>query len=103
MAMPENRSYVRRLAVKYDYICPLLGNDLLPAINRGRFALGQAHHRHGPVSPRPPRSTPSCLQDAPPTPEVLRAHGLALAKLERFDQAYKQLRDRPGAGAARRP
>jgi len=90
-AMPENRSYVRRLAVKYDYICPLLGTDLLPAINRGRFALGQAHHRLGQYAEAADVYA-KLLQDSPPTPEVLRAHGLTLAKLERFDQAYKQLR-----------
>jgi tetratricopeptide (TPR) repeat protein len=90
-AMPENRSYVRRLAVKYDYTCPLLGDDLLPAINRGRFALGQAQYRLGQYA-EAAEVYAKLLQDSPPTPEVLRAHGLALAKLERFDQAYKQLR-----------
>ena len=89
--MPENRSYVRRLAIKFDYVCPLLGSDLLPAINRGRFALGQAYHRQGQYAEAADVYA-KLLQDAPPTPEVLRAHGLALAKLERFDQAYKQLR-----------
>ena len=90
-ALPENRSYVRRLAAKYDYTCPLLGNDLLPAINRGRFALGQAHFRLGQFAEAADVYA-KLLQDAPPTPEVLRAHGLALAKQERYDQAYKQLR-----------
>src|SRR5262249_37777839 len=86
--MPENRSHVRRLAVKYDYTCPLLGHDLLPLINRGRFALGQAHHRLGQYAEAADVYA-RLLQDSPPTPEVLRAHGLALARLERFDQAYK--------------
>jgi tetratricopeptide (TPR) repeat protein len=90
-AMPENRSYIRRLAVKYDYVCPLLGKELVPIINRGRFALGQAHHRLGQYTEAADLYA-KLLQDAPPTPAVLRAHGLALAKLERFDQAYKQLR-----------
>ena len=90
-ALPENRSYVRRLAVKYDYTCPLLGGDLLPAINRGRFALGQAHYRLGQYAEAADVYA-RLLQDSPPTAEVLRAHGLALAKLERYDQAYKQLR-----------
>ncbi|HKI35648.1 MAG TPA: tetratricopeptide repeat protein [Gemmataceae bacterium] len=90
-AMPENRSYIRRLAAKYDYTCPLLGKDLLPAINRGRMALGQALYRLGQYSDAADLYA-KLLQDAPPTLEVLRAHGLALAKLERYDQAYKQLR-----------
>jgi tetratricopeptide (TPR) repeat protein len=90
-ALPENRSHVRRLAVKYDYTCPLLGNDLLPSINRGRFALGQALYRQGQYA-ESAEVYAKLLQDAPPTSEVLRAHGLALAKLERYDQAYKQLR-----------
>jgi tetratricopeptide (TPR) repeat protein len=89
--MPENRSYVRRLAVKHDYTCPLLGNDLLPLINHGRFALGQAHYRLGQYV-EAADVYGKLLQDSPPTREVLRAHGLTLAKLERFDQAYKQLR-----------
>ncbi|HEX5273043.1 MAG TPA: tetratricopeptide repeat protein, partial [Gemmataceae bacterium] len=89
--MPENRSHVRRLAVKYDYVCPLLGDNLVPVINRGRFALGQALHKQGQYADAA-EVYAKLLQDAPPTPEVLRAHGLALAKLERYDQAYKQLR-----------
>jgi tetratricopeptide (TPR) repeat protein len=89
--MPENRSHVRRLAVKYDYVCPLLGDSLVPAVNRGRFALGQALHRNGQFA-EAAEVYARLLQDAPPTPEVLRAHGLALAKQERYDQAYKQLR-----------
>ncbi len=89
--MPENRSYVRRLALKQDYVCPLLGGDLLPTINRGRFALGQALYRLGQYAEAADVYA-KLLQDAPPTTEVLRAHGLALARLERYDQAYKQLR-----------
>jgi tetratricopeptide (TPR) repeat protein len=89
--MPENRSHVRRLAIKYDYVCPLLGDNLVPVVNRGRFALGQALHRQGQHA-EAAEVYARLLQDAPPTPEVLRAHGLALAKLERYDQAYKQLR-----------
>jgi tetratricopeptide (TPR) repeat protein len=90
-ALPENRSHIRRLAVKYDYVCPLLGSDLVATINRGRFALGQALYRAGQYSDAADVYA-KLLQDAPPTVEVLRAHGLALAKLERYDQAYKQLR-----------
>jgi tetratricopeptide (TPR) repeat protein len=89
--MPENRSHVRRLAVKHDYVCPLLGDNLVAMVNRGRFALGQALHRTGQYADAA-EVYAKLLQDAPPTPEVLRAHGLALAKLERYDQAYKQLR-----------
>jgi tetratricopeptide (TPR) repeat protein len=89
--MPENRSYIRRLAVKYDYVCPLIGDNLVTTINRGRFAMGQALHRLGQYA-EAAEVYAKLLQDAPPTPEVLRAHGLSLAKLERYDQAYKQLR-----------
>jgi tetratricopeptide (TPR) repeat protein len=89
--MPENRSHVRRLAMKHAYTCPQLGNDLLATVNRGRFALGQALYRQGQFGDSA-EVYARLLQDAPPTPEVLRAHGLALARLERYDQAYKQLR-----------
>jgi tetratricopeptide (TPR) repeat protein len=87
---PENKSHVRRLATKYEFDCPLIG-DLTAQVNQARFALGQAHYRLGQFT-EAAEVYARLLQDTPPTPAVLRAHGLALAKLERYDQAYKQLR-----------
>ena len=87
---PENKSHVRRLATKYEFDCPLIG-DLPAQVNQARFALGQAHYRLGQFAEAADVYA-RLLQDTPPTPVVLRAHGLALARLERYDQAYKQLR-----------
>ena len=46
-AFPEGRSYVRRLATKYPYVCPLLGSDLVHIIRQGNLALAQAFYRGG--------------------------------------------------------
>jgi tetratricopeptide (TPR) repeat protein len=89
--MPENRSYVRRLAVKYPYACPLLGSELTPLVLQGQFALAQAHYRLGHFA-EAADVFGRLLQDAPPSAPVLRGLGLALARLERYDEAYKHLR-----------
>src|SRR5262249_28594712 len=44
-AFPEARSYVRRLATKWRFVCPLLGGDLSAIIRQGQFALAQALYR----------------------------------------------------------
>ena len=41
-AFPEARSYVRRLAMKHRYVCPLLGGDLAAILRQGQLALAQA-------------------------------------------------------------
>jgi tetratricopeptide (TPR) repeat protein len=88
--LPEH-SHVRRLAAKYPYTCPILGSELTPVLLKARFALGQAHYRLGRFQEAVDVFT-RLLQDAPPTPLILRSLGLVLSKLERYDQAYKQLR-----------
>ena len=42
---PEARSYVRRLANKHRYGCPLLGSDLNIILRQGQLALAQAFYR----------------------------------------------------------
>ncbi len=90
-AFPEGKSYVRRLAAKHAYVCPVLGPDLTLILRQGQFALAQAHYRHGDFAESADLFA-KLLQDSPPTVPLLRGLGLALARSERYDQAYKHLR-----------
>jgi len=90
-AFPEAHSYVRRLANKYPYVCPVLGSDLTVIVRQGQFAMAQAHYRHGDFQEAADLFA-KLLQDSPPTVPLLRGLGLALARCGRFDQAYKHLR-----------
>jgi tetratricopeptide (TPR) repeat protein len=90
-AFPENRSFVRRLALKHPYLCPILGNDLAAMLRQGQFALAQAQYRLGNFQDAADLFT-KLLQESPPTVPLLRGLGLALAQLQRYDQAYKHLR-----------
>jgi tetratricopeptide (TPR) repeat protein len=90
-AFPEAHSYVRKLANKYRYICPVLGPDLTVFLRQGQFALAQAHYRHGDF-PEAADLFGKLLQDSPPTVPLLRGLGLSLARAGRYDQAYKHLR-----------
>jgi tetratricopeptide (TPR) repeat protein len=90
-AFPENRSYVRRLASRHPYVCPLLGSDLTVIIRAGQMALAQAHYRQNNFQEAADLFA-RLLQDSPPTVPLLRGLGLSLARLQRYDQAYKHLR-----------
>jgi tetratricopeptide (TPR) repeat protein len=90
-AFPEGKSYVRRLAAKYAYVCPVLGPDLTLILRQGQFAQAQAYYRHGDFAESADLFA-KLLQDSPPTVPLLRGLGLALARCERYDQAYKHLR-----------
>jgi tetratricopeptide (TPR) repeat protein len=89
-AFPEARSFVRRLAAKHRFVCPLLGADLTAIYRQGQLALGQALYRQGNYQDAADLFG-KLLQDCPPTVPLLRGYGLALARLERYDQAYKHL------------
>ncbi len=90
-AFPEGKSYVRRLAAKHAYVCPVLGPDLTLIMRQGLFAQAEAHYRHGDFAESAEQFA-KLLQDSPPTVPLLRGLGLALARCERYDQAYKHLR-----------
>jgi tetratricopeptide (TPR) repeat protein len=90
-AFPEGKSYVRRLAARYAYVCPILGPDLTIIARQGQFALAQAYYGHGDFEASADLFT-KLLQDSPPTVPLLRGLGMALARCERYDQAYKHLR-----------
>jgi tetratricopeptide (TPR) repeat protein len=90
-AFPEGHSYVRRLATKHPFICPLLGNDLNAVTRQGRLALAQALYRQGSFQDAADLFG-KLLNETPPTAVLLRGFGLSLARLGRYDQAYKHLR-----------
>jgi tetratricopeptide (TPR) repeat protein len=90
-AFPEARSYVRRLANRHPYTCPLFGGDLNILLRQGQLALAQALYRQGNFQEAADLYT-RLMQDSPPTLVLLRGLGLSLARLKRYDQAYKHLR-----------
>ena len=90
-AFPEGRSYVRRLAAKGPYTCPVLGGDLNALILEGQLALAQSLYRQGTFQEAADLFG-KLLQNTAPTPVLLRGLGLSLARLGRYDQAYKHLR-----------
>lgn len=90
-AFPEGRSHVRRLASRHRYVCPVFGGDLNVMIQQGQQALAQAQYRLGNYQEASDLYA-KLLQDCPPTVPLLRGLGLSLARLERYDQAYKHLR-----------
>jgi tetratricopeptide (TPR) repeat protein len=91
-AMPgPETSYVARLAAKFLYSCPVFGNDLAAMIRQAQMALAQAQYRLGHFEEAADLFA-SILQESPPTLSLLRGLGLALAKLERYDEAFKHLR-----------
>jgi tetratricopeptide (TPR) repeat protein len=90
-AFPEGRSYVRRLASKQSFSCPVFGSDVAALVRQGEHALAQAEYRQGNFQEAANRYE-KLLHDAPPSAPLVRGLGLSLARLERYDQAYKHLR-----------
>jgi tetratricopeptide (TPR) repeat protein len=89
--LPEGHSFVRRLAVKHSYPCPLMGTNGAAMIRQVRLVLGQAQYRLGNFQEAAPLYS-SLLQESAPTVPVLRGLGQSLARLERYEDAYKHLR-----------
>ncbi len=79
-AFPEGRSYVRRLAAKNPYTCPVLGGDLNALVLEGQLALAQAYYRQGSFQESADLFT-KLLQNTAPTTTLLRGLGLSLARL----------------------
>src|SRR5262249_17949633 len=84
-AFPEAKSYVRRLATKHPYPCPLLGNDLAAIARLGRISLAHALYRQG-RAPEAADLYGRLRQGIPPPPPPLRAPGLAPARRGGSDQ-----------------
>jgi hypothetical protein len=90
-AFSENRSYVRKLAREHPYVCPLWGNDLSAMLRQCNLTLAQGLYQLGKYQ-EPADLYDRLLQESAPSVPVLRGLGLALARMERFDQAFKHLR-----------
>jgi tetratricopeptide (TPR) repeat protein len=90
-ALPEGKSYVRNLASRHTYVCPVLGSDLTILLRLGQLGLAQANYRQGNFQEAVDLYS-RLLQDSPPTLALVRGLGLSLARLQRYDQAYKHLR-----------
>jgi tetratricopeptide (TPR) repeat protein len=90
-AFPEKHSFVRRLASRHPFRCPLFGDEVSPMIRQGQMALGQGQYRLGNFQASADIFT-QVLKDGAPSLPVLRGLGLALARLDRFDEAFKHLR-----------
>jgi tetratricopeptide (TPR) repeat protein len=91
-ALPNSdRSYVKRLAEKYPFVCPVLGADVGAMIRQGQTALAEAHYRLGDWA-ESVSLYEAVLKESPPTLPVLRGLGISLARLERYDEAFKHLR-----------
>ncbi|MFO0845449.1 MAG: hypothetical protein U0797_24205 [Gemmataceae bacterium] len=90
-ALPEGKSWARRLAVRHRYVCPILGGDLSVVVRQGQLALAQAMYRQERFQEAADLYG-QLMQEAPPTLLLMRGYGLALARLGQHDQAYKHLR-----------
>jgi tetratricopeptide (TPR) repeat protein len=89
--LPEATSYVRRLAAGYTYTCPIVGNNPAVMARQARLGLAQAQLRLGNFM-EAVQLYSRLLEESPPTVPVLRGLGHALARLERYEEAYKHLR-----------
>jgi tetratricopeptide (TPR) repeat protein len=74
-AFPEAKSYVRRLAAKNPYPCPILGNDLASIARGGRVALAQALYKQGSFQESTELYS-KLMQETAPTASLLRGLGL---------------------------
>jgi tetratricopeptide (TPR) repeat protein len=90
-AFPEHRSYVRKLAADHPYTCPLWGSDLTFLIRQGSMALAQGYYKLGNYQEAASLYDRALKEGALSLP-VLRGLGLSLAKLGRYDEAFKHLR-----------
>lgn len=88
---PETKSYVRRLAAKHRYVCPILGGDLTIVMRQGNLALAQAFYRQERFQ-EASELYGRLMGEGAPTLALMRGYGLSLARLGSYDQAYKHLR-----------
>jgi tetratricopeptide (TPR) repeat protein len=89
--LPEGRSFVRKLAGKNQYACPLWGGDLRQLVRQGQMAMGQAHYRLEQYQAAAD-TFQKLLDESAPTHDVLRWLGLALTRLGRYHEAFKHLK-----------
>lgn len=89
--MPENRSYVRKLADEFPFLCPLFGEDMKYLIRQGNLALAQGQFKLNNFQEAAVLFDKVLKEGAPSLP-ILRGLGLSLAKLGRYDDAFVHLR-----------
>ncbi len=89
--LPENHSFIRKLTAKHRFVCPLWGNDLRALMRQGQLAMGQAHFRLEQFQAAA-GAFQKMLDDMAPTHDALRGLGLALTRLQRYDEAFKHLK-----------
>src|SRR5207249_3807375 len=77
--MPENRSYVRKLAREFPFVCPLFGEDMKYLIRQGNLALAQGQFKLGNFK-EAATLFDQVLKEGAPSLAVLRGLGLSLAK-----------------------
>jgi hypothetical protein len=88
---PEGRSYVRKLASAHPFVCPIWGGDLTILMQQGRLALAQGLYKMA-AYPEAADLFGKVLQNGAPSLVVLRGLGLSLARLGKYDDAFKHLR-----------
>jgi tetratricopeptide (TPR) repeat protein len=90
-AFPERHSYVRKLASKHTFVCPLWGDDLQMMIRQGKLALAQGLYRLGNYQESADLFH-QLLDEGAPSAMVLRGLGISLARIGKYDDAFKHLR-----------
>jgi tetratricopeptide (TPR) repeat protein len=88
---PEKRSFVRTLASAHAFHCPLFGDSIALMLRQGQIALGHGQYRLGNFEDAA-KTFHLVFQEGVPSLPVLRGLGLSLARLERYDEAFKHLR-----------
>lgn len=89
-AFPEGRSYIRKLAEKYPFICPLWGGDLSFVERQGNLALAQGLYKVANYQEAADLFA-KALKAGAPSLTVLRGLGLSLARIGKYDDAFKHL------------
>lgn len=88
---PKDLSYVRKLAEKHAFVCPIWGADFRSLKRQGGIALGRGLYHLGQFRDSG-QVFDTLLQEGAPSLPVLRGLGLALARQGEYDRAYKHLR-----------
>jgi tetratricopeptide (TPR) repeat protein len=89
-AFPDE-SYIAKLATKHPFVCPVLGGNIPGMIRQAKLALGQTLFRAERIA-EAANVFQDLINEAEPTVAMLRALGIALCRLERYDEAYPHLR-----------
>ncbi|MFO0864443.1 MAG: hypothetical protein U0744_07300 [Gemmataceae bacterium] len=87
----DGKSYVRRLAEKYPYACPIYGSDMAGLLRLAFQAQAQAYFQKGEYQ-QAADWYEKLLKESAPTPEMLRALGISLARLGKYDDAFPHLK-----------